>query len=151
LQQTLQFVIGELKRAQPDASLTEYAIACAFVGTRSAASYESRGETMADDLPDGLTPDVVRRFHQAILDLRKTPDLGGELYRRMNAVYSRVLPGLGARVEGVTGGVYMVIGPEKQLAAYEEYLKKADAPGARLWRLYRATSGPHDAATQIWP
>jgi hypothetical protein len=30
----------------------------------------------------------------------------------------------------------MVIGPEKQLAAYEEYLKKADAPGARLWRLY---------------
>ena len=136
LPQTLQFVIGELKKAQPDESLTEYAIAGAFKGTRSAASYESRGEAQASDLADGLTPGVVRRFHQAILDLRKTPELGGELFRRMNAVYATVLPGLGARVADVAGGVYMVIGPEKQLAAYEEYLKKADASDARLWRLY---------------
>jgi Zn-dependent M16 (insulinase) family peptidase len=136
LPQTLQFVVGELKKAQPDASLTEYAIAGAFKGTRSAASYESRGEAQAGDLADGLTPEVVRRFHQAILDLRKTPDLAGELFRRMNAVYAKVLPGLGAPVGGVANGVYMVIGPEKQLASYEEYLKKADAPDARLWRLY---------------
>lgn len=130
LPQTLQFVIGELKKAQPDASLTEYAIAGAFRGTRSAGSYESRGEAMADDLADGLTPDVVRRFHQAILDLRKMPDLGAELSRRMNAVYAKVLPGLGEPVENVAGGVYMVIGPEKQLAAYEAYLKQP------VWRLY---------------
>lgn len=136
LPQTLQFVIGELQKARPDASLTEYAIAVAFGGTRSARSYESRGEAIANNLADGLTPDVVRRFRQAILDLRKTPDLSGELFRRMNAVYAQVLPGLGARVEGVTGGVYMVIGPEKQLAAYEQYLKKVDAPDTRVWRLY---------------
>jgi Zn-dependent M16 (insulinase) family peptidase len=130
LPQTLQFVIGELKKAKPDASLTEYAIAGAFKGTRSAGSYESRGEAMADDLADGLTPDVVRRFHQAILDLRKTPELGAELSRRMNAVYAKVLPGLGASVETVANGVYMVIGPEKQLAAYEAYVKQ------HVWRLY---------------
>jgi Zn-dependent M16 (insulinase) family peptidase len=136
LPQTLQFVIGELKKARPDASLAEYAIAGAFRGSRAAGSYESRGESMADDLADGLTPDVVRSFHQAILDLRKAPGLADTLFARMNAVYSKVLPGLGARAKDVAGGVYLVIGPEKQLAAYEEYLKKADAADTRLWRLY---------------
>ena len=136
LPQTLQFVISELKKAQPDASLTEYAIAGAFRGTRSAASYESRGEAMAQDLADGLAPDVIRAFHRAILDLRAMPDLSRELARRMDRVYATVLPGMGARAGGVAGSVYMVIGPEKQLAAYEAYLQKADGPDARLWRLY---------------
>jgi Zn-dependent M16 (insulinase) family peptidase len=136
LPQTLQFVIAELKKAQPDASLTEYAIAGAFQGTRSASSYESRGEAMAGDLADGLTPDLVSGFHQAILDLRKTPDLADVLFRRMNTVYAKVLPGMGPQVKDVRNGVYLVIGPEKQLTAYEEYLKKADDPDARLWRLY---------------
>jgi Zn-dependent M16 (insulinase) family peptidase len=133
LPQTLQFVIGELKKAKPDASLTEYAIAGAFQGSRAAAEYESRGEAMANDLADGMSPDLVRRFHQAILDLRKTPDLGAELAKGMNGVYATVLPGMGP---AVTGGVYMVIGPEKQLTAYEEYLKQADGADTRVWRLY---------------
>jgi hypothetical protein len=79
---------------------------------------------------------LVGRGRALEILLRKTPDLSGELFRRMNAVYAQVLPGLGARVESVIGGVYMVIGPEKQLAAYEQYLKKADAPNTRVWRLY---------------
>ena len=64
-----------LKKAQPDASLAEYAIAGAFQATRAASSYEDRGESMAADLADGLTPEVVKRFHQAILELRKDPKL----------------------------------------------------------------------------
>jgi hypothetical protein len=129
-------VIGELKKAHPDASLTEYAIAGAFRGTRSAASYESRGEAMAQDLADGLTPDVVRSFLKSVLELRTAPDLSDQLAKRMSPVYARVLPGLGAKVDDVAGGVYMVIGPEKQLSAYEAYLKEADGPNAHLWRLY---------------
>jgi len=136
LPQTLQFVIGELQRAHPDGSLTEYAIAGAFRGTRSAASYESRGEGMAQDLADGLPPDLIRQFHQAILDLRTAPDLSDQLARRMTPVYAKVLPGLGEKVDAVAGGVYMVIGAEKQLSAYEAYLKQADGDGTRLWRLY---------------
>jgi hypothetical protein len=136
LPQTLQFVIGELKKAQPDSSLVDYAIAQAFDGTRSAMPYEVRGEAMADDLADGLTPAVVGRFHRAILDLRQRPDLAAELARRMPKVYERILPGMGIPAKDVPGGVYFVIGPEKQLDAYEQYLKKAEGPQTKLFRLY---------------
>ena len=136
LPQTLQFVIGELKKAQPDPALVEYAIAGAFGATRSSSSYEVRGESMAADLADGLTPEVVTRFRRAILDLRKTPDLSTELFRRMIPVYAKVLPGLRANPADIEGGEYFVIGPEKQFASYEEYLKNVAGPSARLWRLY---------------
>ena len=136
LPQTLKFVVGELTKVKPDAALTDYAIAGAFDGTRSASPYEERGESMANDLADGLTPGVVSRFHKAILDLRKDPQLGNELFRRMNAVYGKVLPGMNVKAKDVEGGVYFVIGPEQQLAAWEEYLKKADTPDARVFRLY---------------
>jgi hypothetical protein len=114
----------------------DYAIAGAFDGTRSASSYEERGEAMADDLADGLTPAVVTRFHRAILDLRQRPDLAAELFRRMPKVYERILPGMGATARDVAGGVYFVIGPEKQLDAYGEYLKKAEGQRTELFRLY---------------
>jgi hypothetical protein len=135
LPQTLKFVIEELKKARPDPSLTEYAIAGAF-RSRAASAYETRGAAIAEDLADGLTPEVVTRFRRAILDLRRDPDLSGELFRRMPSVYAKTLPGMGARAKDVPGGVYLVIGPEKQLAAYEEYLKQAEGPETRLWRLY---------------
>jgi hypothetical protein len=136
LPQTLKFVIAELNKVQPDAALTDYAIAGAFDGTRSASPYEERGESMASDLADGLAPDVISRFHQAILDLRKDTGLGAELFRRMNAVYGTVLPGMNVKAGDVHGGVYFVIGPEPQLAAWEQYLRKADTPDARVFRLY---------------
>ena len=44
---------------------------------------------------------LVGRGRALEILLRKTPDLSGELFRRMNAVYAQVLPGLGARVESV--------------------------------------------------
>lgn len=136
LPQTLKFVIGVLKSAQPDASLAEYAVAGAFQATRVASSYETRGESMAADLADGLTPDVIKRFHQAILELKKSPDLEAELFRRMSQVDAKVLPGMGTKAKGVEGAVYFVIGPEKQLTAWEEYLKREDSTEARVWRLY---------------
>lgn len=136
LPQTLQFVIGELKKAKPDPALVDYAIAGAFDDTRAALPYEERGQAMADDLADGLTREVVTRFHRAILDLRQRPDLAAELFRRMPKVYERILPGMGGPAKDVAGGVYFVIGPEKQLDAYEQYLKKAEGPQASLFRLY---------------
>jgi hypothetical protein len=136
LPQTLEFVIRELKNVQPDPALADYAIAGAFDGTRSALSFEERGEAMAEDLADGLTPEVVTRFHRAILDLRTRPDLADELFRRMPKVYERVLPGMGIHGKDVSGAVYFVIGPEKQLGAYEQYLKKVEGPDTRLFRLY---------------
>jgi hypothetical protein len=136
LPQTLRFVIDELKRAQPDPDLVEYAVAQAFLGTRSASSYETRGEAMAANLADGLSPEVVARFHKQILDLRHTPNLSDVLFQRMNTVYARILPGMGAKTSEVQDGVYFVIGPEKQFEAWEEYVKSIEGTDAQVYRLY---------------
>jgi Zn-dependent M16 (insulinase) family peptidase len=136
LPQTMRFVIDQLKSATPDPSLVDYAIAQAFGGTRSANSYESRGEIMAQNLADGLTPEIVSRFHKRVLDLRTAGDLTAELYRRKDPVSSTVLPGLGPKVSTVRDGIYFVIGPEKQFAAWEEYLKSIEGAGTIVYRLY---------------
>jgi Zn-dependent M16 (insulinase) family peptidase len=136
LPQTLRFVIDELKKAKSDPGLVEYAIAGAFGAFRSASPYEVRGESMANDIADGLTPDVIRRFRQSILSLRQDPKLIDELFKRRVEVYARILPGMAVKAGDVEGGIYYVIGPEKQISAYEEYLKTVDGPGVRLHRIY---------------
>ncbi len=136
LPQTLRFVIDELKKAPRDPELAEYAIAQAFGEFRSASGYEARGESMAADVADGLKPDQVKAFRQAVLDLRKTPNLYDELYSRMGKVYARILPGYDPELKNVPGAIYFVVGPEKQFAAYEAYLKSTVGADARLYRLY---------------
>lgn len=135
LPQTLRFVIEELKRAPQDASLTEYAVALVF-SSRAPSPYEARGEAMAANLADGVTPDVVRRFRQGILQLRKMPNLAEELYKRKDKVYGRVLPGFNVKGKDVAGANYFAIGAEKQMAAYEAYLKSAEGADTKLYRIY---------------
>lgn len=137
LPQTLRFVIDELKRApRNDPAIVEYAVAQAFSESRAASSYEQRGAGVANDLADGLTPEMITRFRRAILDLRRDPKLTEEVYRRMDEVYARVLPGYDAKVKTVSGAIYFVIGNDKQLNAYEGYLKSVAGADARLYRLY---------------
>lgn len=136
LPQTLRFVIEELKKAPRDPGLVEYAIAQAFLGFRSASEYEVRGEAMAADLSDGMTSEVVARFRKAILELRRNPKLAEELYKRMEQTYARVLPGYGVKAKTVEGGVFFVIGPEKQFGLYEDYLKTVEGADTRVFRLY---------------
>lgn len=135
LPQTLRFVIDELKGAPQDNSLTEYAIALVF-SSRAPSPYEQRGEAMAANLADGLTPDVVSRFRRAVLELRKMPNLADELYKRKDKVYGRVLPGYNVKGKDVAGANYFVIGSEKQMSAYEAYLKSVEGAGAKLYRIY---------------
>ncbi|HYH86472.1 MAG TPA: hypothetical protein VEX60_13550 [Pyrinomonadaceae bacterium] len=136
LPQTLRFVIDELKKAKPDPGLVEYAIAIAFQQFRSASGYETRGEAMAADIADGIPPETVRKFRQGLLSLRQMPNLSDELFKRMNTVYARILPGFGVKARDVQGGVFYVIGPEKQITAYEQYLKTVEGPDARVVRIY---------------
>ncbi len=136
LPQTLQFVASIIRDALPDAALVNYAMAGAFGGSRVASTYEARGEQMAADLADGVTPQKIANFRQAVLEVAKTPQLHEELTKRMKEVDAKVLLGLGVKAKDVPGSVYFVIGPEKQFAAYEQYLKKADAPEDQIWRLY---------------
>jgi len=114
----------------------EYAIAIAFQQFRSASPYETRGESQAADIADGVPPETVRKFREALLELRRMPNLSDELFKRMGAVYARILPGYGAKARDVKGGVYFVIGPEQQLTAYEQYLKTVEGPETKLFRVY---------------
>ncbi|HVZ41648.1 MAG TPA: hypothetical protein VHI13_20375 [Candidatus Kapabacteria bacterium] len=136
LPQTLRFVIDELKKAPRDTNLAEYAIALAFDESRAASGYESRGEAIAGDLADGTTPEVVRNFRKGILALRSSAGLGNALFDRMPSVYGKVLPGYGVKAADVRGGIFFVIGPEKQMALYEQYLQSAEGAATRLYRLY---------------
>jgi Zn-dependent M16 (insulinase) family peptidase len=132
LPQTLRFVIDQLHAARPDPNLVRYALATAFT-SRIANDFESRASEMAADLVDGETPDLVRGFRTHLLELGKRADLAQTLFTRMPAVYGKVLPGFGAIDPR---GVYFVIGPESQLAAYEEYLRAAVGKDTRLHRIY---------------
>jgi Zn-dependent M16 (insulinase) family peptidase len=134
LPQTLRFAIGEVKRPMND-PLAEYVIALAF-SSRASSPYEVRGEAMAANMADGITPEVVSRFRRAILDAKKIPDLSTELYRRKDKVFERVFPGYGMKGKDIAGRNFFVIGPEKQMAAYEAYLKSVEGPDTQLYRLY---------------
>lgn len=136
LAQTMQFVVNELKNAPYDTSLAEYAIAQAFASYRSGSRYEARGEAIASDLADGVTPEAVRSFRQGILQLRDSRDLYGELHERMPYVYGTVLPGYGPPEDEVQGAIPFVIGPEKQFESYESYLKSVEGADTKLYRLY---------------
>jgi hypothetical protein len=129
---TLRFVIDQLKAARIDANIARYAIATAF-DSRIAASYEQRAAAMAEDITDGITPQVVKAFRTRLLGLAGRGDLAAALAARMPKVYGAVMPGFGP---AAGDGVYFVIGPAKQLAAYEDYLHAAVGKATVLHRLY---------------
>ena len=134
--QTVKFVVDTLKSAERDPRLADYTIAQVFGESRGAGTYEARAEGMANDLADGQTPDQVRRFRASILELRKDPKLGEVLFDRKDKVYGRMLPGYNVKGKDVADAVYFTIGPDKQLDAWEAYLKNAEGAETSLVRIY---------------
>lgn len=132
LPQTMRFVIDQLKAAKPDPNIARYAIAHAF-SSRIAADYESRAWEMAANLVDGLTPDAVRAFRTSVLAQTDRKDLATELHTRMPKVYGKVLPGYGSLAKDA---IQFVIGPAKQLDAYQDYLHATVGKDVTLHRLY---------------
>jgi Zn-dependent M16 (insulinase) family peptidase len=135
LPQTLRFVTSELKNAPRNPKLADYAIAQAFGELRSAASYESRAEGIAADLADFQPPDLVRKFHEAVLELRKDPTLGDQLFDRKDRVYAQVVPGYAPGIE-VPGSIYFAIGPDRQLDLLDQYLKTTEGSETVVHKLY---------------
>ncbi len=136
LPQTLKFVINELKTAPRTQPLAEYTLAQVFAGTRAGSSFEGRTSAMASDLADDWPPAVIRDFRANILKLRSRPDLDQQLYARMDAVYSKVLPGYNGKLEQSVDSTYFVIGPQKQLDAWEKYLKLSQGEDTKLYHLH---------------
>jgi Zn-dependent M16 (insulinase) family peptidase len=138
LAQTMQFVVNELKNAPHDKLLADYAVAVGFVGSRGGIDYDQRGEQMANDLADGITPNAVRSFRKKILSLRSGDMFYEQIQNRMQTVYGLILPGYGPRaVEAVTkaDANFFTIGPEAQFESYEKYLRSVEGD-ATLYRLY---------------
>jgi hypothetical protein len=136
LPQTVRFVIGVLKDGPPDPTLGEYVLAQAFAESRASLTYEARAEGIAADLADGQPPEAVRRFREAMLALRGDPRFVDRLYERKDRVYARLLPGYDAKGLDRADGSFFVIGPDKQLDAWESYLREVEGPEARLQRVY---------------
>ena len=134
--QTVKFVVQTLKSAERDPRLADYAIAQVFGENRASGTYEARAEGMANDLADKQPPEQVRAFRAAILALRNDPNLGNTLLDRKDAVYGRDLPGYNVKGKDVPDAVYFTIGPDKQLDAWEAYLRNAEGAEAKLFRLY---------------
>jgi Zn-dependent M16 (insulinase) family peptidase len=128
--QTVRFVIDTIKSGERNPGLADYVIAQVFGENRGAGTYENRAEGMANDLADNQTPEQVRKFRESILELRKDPQLANKLFDRKDRVYARILPGYDPAAPIVPGSVFYVIGPDKQLDAWEGYVK------GKLYRLY---------------
>jgi Zn-dependent M16 (insulinase) family peptidase len=134
--QTVKFVIDILKNAERDPRLGDYAVAQVFGESRAAGTYEARAEGIANDLADNQTSDQVRAFRSSILELRNDPNLGNKLFERKDAVYGRALPGYNVKGRDVADAYYFTIGPDKQLDAWEAYLRNAEGADTKLYRLY---------------
>ena len=77
----MQFVLSNAKgiNAFRDDALLDYVLSQIFSFSREMLSPSRRGQLLARDLRDGITPEKVHRFSDAILALRKKPDLVHEL------------------------------------------------------------------------
>jgi len=132
---TMKFVVDQLKRAPYKPDLAEYAVAQAFLYNRGPNSYEARGEAMANNLADGITPDKVAAFRSRILELRAKEDLYDTLHERMNDIYGKVLIGLGDPLTEFPEGNYFIIGPESQFEKMEDYIALEENPQT-IYRIY---------------
>jgi hypothetical protein len=130
--QTLHFAIDVIKKGPRDPQFGEYAIALAFQPSNAAESYENRAAAIADDLADGITPAKVRKFRENLLALRKETGLADELFRRMDAIYAKILPGYGARTS--PGSIYFIIGNDKQFKAMDADLQTRE--DQHVYKLY---------------
>ncbi len=135
LAQTVRFVVRELRNTPVAEEFGEYALAQVFSVSRAAMSFSERCGAMAADHVEGLDPELVRRFRGSVIALREDPRLVERLAERVEEVYGRVLPGLGAPMQSAKGAVCFIIGPERQFELWEDYLAQTERE-ARLYRLY---------------
>jgi len=152
--ETLRFVGDVLAGADQtldDEFFLDYALAGCFGDFRGGDTYLSRGRAMANDWADGLSPERIRTFKEALLDLRRkwqnpSEDRGVDLAMREGGLLDQVsdrLPevvgpvvvGYGSQADERRGSVNMLIGPTSQIEDYEAHLR-AHEPDARLLRLY---------------
>lgn len=115
-----------------DEFLIDYALQQTFSVPRSMSTFSERGKGLARDIRDGNDPETVRRFSQAVLQLRKDPNLLSEL---THAVLDSISPVLVKEEfnsqQRKARSLFFFVGPERILSDTEKRL-----PVPRLLRLY---------------
>lgn len=133
--ETMRFVVNQLRNADPVPGLTDYAIAQVFGNSRAPSRYERRGEEMAANLADNITPEVVKTFRQKVLAQKDRKDLYKELESRMETVYGSALIGYGPPLAESEDGIFFLIGPESQFKSLENYIETTEGKQT-IYRLY---------------
>lgn len=133
--ETMRFVVSVLKDAEDDPQLVDYAVAQVFGDSRAPSRYESRGAAMAEDLATGFTPDRVKNYREAVLEMTNDPDLYNKIKAKMEDAYGSVMIGYGKNLSEVEGGIYFLIGPEEQFESLEQLIKQTEGEQT-VYRLY---------------
>ena len=110
----------------------DYAFAQIFAFSRAAQSYTARGDAMATDLAEGVTPARMRRFSHALLRLRTDPQLLARIRQALPRVVAKVMAGPEDSMAKATAqSLLFFIAPHSQLNAVED-----EFPGIPVYRIW---------------
>jgi|CXWL01.1.fsa_nt_gi hypothetical protein len=141
--QTLRFVAETASHTKlDDPFLMEYSLAGAFGDYRAADDFSSRGSSMASDLEDGRTPELIRGYKRALLRLARDPGTLTLIRERFKRTMGRVLIGLpDGRVASSEQASAFMVAPENMIVPYEAFLKEK-GEAERVIRLYPSDFWP---------
>jgi hypothetical protein len=115
-----------------DQTLVDYALSNVFSYSRSGFSPSDRGRAIAQDIRDGNDPETIRRYSEAILTLRKDPDLLSELtHDGLSAICPVLLRDDCKQEQQEHGSLFFFQGSEQVLSDIEKRL-----PIPKLLKLY---------------
>ncbi|MFH1724819.1 MAG: hypothetical protein ABII00_09380 [Elusimicrobiota bacterium] len=133
---TMRFVTELVRDTEmDDVSFLDFAVANSFGDYRGAAGFSTRGSAMATDIADGKTPEVVRRFKRGLLRAALVPGALKSLRKRLPSTLGSVLIGYGKKMAKALRAAGVVIGPDRLLDRYADFLKE-NGEARRLIKLY---------------
>ena len=91
---------------------------------------------MADNIADGLTPEIIRQFRLRLLELESRPDLLSELKAALPQTAGRLLPGYGIPMTDNAETIVTIIGPEHHITAFEKFLTEQEPGLPPFFRIY---------------
>lgn len=104
-------------------SLADYVLSQTFAYSRSMLTFTERARSMAADLRDGIKPEQIRRYAEAVLKLRSEPNFLMDLMKAAPDAADLVLLKPGEeQQQKAAQTIFFMIGPESMLAQTEQQL-----------------------------
>jgi len=121
----MQFVnsIASQPVTSRDATRLDYVLSQTFSVPRSMLTFTDRGIALARDIRDGVSLDKMRRFSEAILALRRDPELPAKVSKAEFKSICPVLLEVQCQTEQQAAqSVFLFVGPESLLTGFEKRL-----------------------------